>query len=176
VRDRYIPAGSQTVGPFFQIGLEYLNERAPEIPVDEAITIQGKVLDCDGAPVPDAMLEFWNSSETSHEGGFPRGFRRASTDDDGHFSVAMRKPTTAASKDGQTQVPHLLVLVFARGLLRHLLSRVYFEGEAGNDSDSVLLAVPPERRHTLIAHRDADNSYRWDVVLQGSDETVFFAW
>jgi protocatechuate 3,4-dioxygenase, alpha subunit len=173
---RHVPAGSQTVGPFFRIGLEYLIERVPEIPVDAAITIQGRVLDRHGAPVPDAMLEFWNSSDTSHEAGFPRGFRRAPTDNDGHFSMVMTRPTVTVFKDEQMQAPHLLVLVFARGLLRHLISRVYFEGEPENESDPVLLAVPPERRNTLIAHRDGDNYFRWNVVLQGQDETVFFAW
>jgi protocatechuate 3,4-dioxygenase, alpha subunit len=173
---RHIPAGSQTVGPFFRIGLEYLIERMPETPAGAAITIQGRVLDRDGAPVPDAMLEFWNSSETSHEAGFPRGFRRAPTNHEGHFSVVMSKPATLALNHGQTQAPHMLVLVFARGLLRHLISRVYFEGEPENESDPVLLAVPPERRRTLIAQRDGHKSFRWNVILQGPDETVFFAW
>ncbi len=70
----------------------------------------------------------------------------------------------------------MLVLIFARGLLRHLISRVYFEGEPANESDPVLLAVPTERRRTLIARRDGPNKFHWDVVLQGADETVFFAW
>ena len=74
------------------------------------------------------------------------------------------------------QAPHMLVLVFARGLLRHLISRVYFEDEDANGSDPVLLTVPRERRSTLIAKSDGENRFRWDVILQGSNETVFFAW
>jgi protocatechuate 3,4-dioxygenase alpha subunit len=78
--------------------------------------------------------------------------------------------------DGRKQAPHILVLVFARGLLRHLISRVYFDDEPANASDPVLLCVPAERRHTLIARRGAGDSYCWDVILQGPEETVFFAW
>ena len=78
--------------------------------------------------------------------------------------------------DGTMQAPHLLVLVFARGLLRNLISRVYFDGEPGNLSDPVLLSIPAARRHTLIAQRDEEDLFRWDVRLQGNDETVFFAW
>jgi len=76
------------------------------------------------------------------------------------------------------QAPHMLVLVFARGLLRHLLTRVYFENEPGNTADAVLKEVPAERRATLIARLEnhQTNSYQWDVRLQGQNETVFFAW
>ena len=76
------------------------------------------------------------------------------------------------------QAPHMLVLVFARGLLRHLISRVYFEDEPANASDPVLMQIPEERRATLIARpiEDRANLYRWDMVLQGTGETVFFAW
>jgi protocatechuate 3,4-dioxygenase alpha subunit len=90
----------------------------------------------------------------------------------------MMKPKTVAFGDGRMQAPHMLVLVFARGLLRHLITRVYFEGAAENSSDPVLREVPPDRRGTLIAQRASGTtgSYRWDVVLQGERETVFFAW
>ena len=74
------------------------------------------------------------------------------------------------------QAPHAMVLVFARGLMRNLITRVYLEDETGNDSDPVLLQVPAERRRTLLAKREGANIYRWDVLLQGADETVFFAW
>ena len=108
------------------------------------------------------------------ETGFPDGFRRAPTDDAGNYAVSMRWPAGIPTSAGNA--PHLLVLVFARGLLRHLISRVYFEGEPANESDPVLLAVPAERRRTVIAHRDAPNRFTWNVILQGADETVFFAW
>lgn len=165
-----VPAGSQTVGPYFSIGLEYLLDRTPSITLDTPGTIQmcGRVLDGDGAPVPDAMLEFWNPTAASH-GSFPMGFRRAVTNADGAYSVVMERPSQAS---------HMLVLVFARGLLRHLISRVYLPDEAGNQNDSVLTMVSDERRPTLIASADGSrpNTYRWEVILQGTGETVFFAW
>ena len=123
------------------------------------------------------MLEFWSADRagaTDHS-GFPEGFRRAATGVDGDFCVSMRRPAPADMGDGRKQSPHLLVLFFCRGLLRHLISRVYFD-EAANASDPVLLGVPAERRHTLIARREGGGSYRWDVILQGAEETVFFAW
>ena len=176
------PYGSQTVGPYFRIGFDYLLDRTPELANPEAtIEIRGRVIDRDGNPVPDALLEFWSSdggrlpnSSIANETGFPDGFRRAPTDHAGNYAVSMRWPAGIPTSAGNA--PHLLVLVFARGLLRHLISRVYFEGELANESDPVLLAVPAERRRTLIAHRDAPNRFTWNVILQGADETVFFAW
>ena len=96
------------------------------------LAIRGRVLDRDGAPVPDAMLEFWNGGTTrdsaASQDGFPDGFRRTATDEDGTFSVVMRRPSEVELEDRRMQAPHMLVLVFMRGLLRHLISRVYFEG------------------------------------------------
>jgi protocatechuate 3,4-dioxygenase alpha subunit len=137
------------------------------------------MLDRDGAPVSDALLEFWCASGAdgnSSESGFPSGFARAAADGDGNFYACMCKPSSITSGDGAVQAPHMLVLVFARGLLRHLITRVYFDGELGNDRDPVLRAVPAERRHTLIAQGDGTDSFCWNVILQGADETVFFAW
>jgi protocatechuate 3,4-dioxygenase, alpha subunit len=183
---KLIPSGSQTVGPYFRIGLEYLV--SPEPPGNlglDSIEIRGKVLDRDGAPVSDAMLEFWGadslggySGVTPSPSGHPTGFHRVATDDDGNFTLALDKPGPAALGDGRLQAPHLLVLVFARGLLRHLITRVYFGNEPGNAEDPVLFEVPAERRHTLIASSDASNPrlFLWNVILQGENETVFFAW
>lgn len=180
----HIPTSSQTVGPYFRIGLEYMLGLTPQ-PAEGAagtIELRGQVLDRDGAPVPDAMLEFWDGGTGVHlkedflgRYGIPAGFRRAATDEDGAFSVSIERPWPAA--DGQG-APHLLVLIFARGLLRNLISRVYFGDESTNESDNVLRAVPEERRSTLIARRDRERAglYIWDVILQGSGETVFFAW
>jgi protocatechuate 3,4-dioxygenase, alpha subunit len=178
-----IPAGSQTVGPYFRIGLEYLIERTPLLTLDTAGTIElhGRVLDRDSAPVPDAMLEFWSAATVADnfagESVFPAGFRRATTNSEGRFSVVMERPTLLPGDD-RAYAPHTLVLVFARGLMRHLISRVYFADEQANEGDTVLMAVPEERRATLVARRDEDraNLYRWDVILQGTGETVFFAW
>jgi protocatechuate 3,4-dioxygenase alpha subunit len=165
----HIPAGSQTVGPYFRIGLDYLIERTPALTLETpgTIEIRGRVSDRDGAPVPDAMLEFWNAAKVE-AGVFPAGFRRAATDADGNFSVVMAR----------VQAPHMLVLVFARGLLRHLVTRVYFGDEQANQGDPVLMTIPQERRATLIAQPDESRAhlYRWDVILQGAGETVFFAW
>jgi protocatechuate 3,4-dioxygenase alpha subunit len=203
---RLIPAGSQTVGPFFCIGLDYLIDRAPVLNADTdgRTEIRGRVLDGDGTPVPDAVLEFWAPRITVPapiQDQYPAGFRRTATDSNGNFAVAVMRPAAAPlelippfaknAKDGapdpswqgkkyvgRMQAPHMLVLVFARGLLRHLLTRVYFENEPGNSADTVLQQIPAERRATLIArleNHQAD-SYQWDVHLQGQDETVFFAW
>jgi protocatechuate 3,4-dioxygenase alpha subunit len=189
---KWLPAGSQTVGPYFQIGLEYLIDRADALKPDAArrIEVRGRVLDRDGAPVPDALLEFWTPSASAITSslmpkhfdysatGYPSGFFRVATDKDGNFAVLIAKPLALTLPDGRMQAPHMLVLVFARGLLRHLLSRVYFADELANSADPVLLDVPTERRSTLIAQTESSqpNSYRWNVILQGQDETVFFAW
>ena len=182
-----IPASSQTVGPYFRIGLEYLSERTPALTADMPGTIElrGRVLDRDGAPVTDAMLEFWSaatvedpSGGVDERHGLPRGFRRAVTDANGAFSVVMERPATMQHENERAQAPHMLVLVFARGLLRHLISRVYLGDEQANDSDPVLMDIPEERRATLIARPDKSRAslYWWDVILQGKGETVFFAW
>jgi protocatechuate 3,4-dioxygenase alpha subunit len=150
-----------------------------------SIEIRGRVLDRDGVGVSDAMVEFWTPGvagtlppSTQDRGGLPEGFCRAGTDNDGNFAAKVTRPVAVALGDGRMQAPHLLVLVFMRGLLRHLLSRVYFAGEPGNAADPVLGEIPAERRGTLIARLEdrETSSYRWDVVLQGQDETVFFEW
>jgi protocatechuate 3,4-dioxygenase alpha subunit len=175
---KWIPSSSQTVGPYFRIGLDYLIDRmaAKDAGAEDVIEIQGRVLDLEGVSVPDAMLEFWNGAANSQEHGFPPGFRRAATDLEGRFAARIARPAPTSLEDGRMQAPHIMVLVFARGLLRHLISRVYLEDAKGNESDPVLLEVPAERRGTLIAKVEGENSYRWDVVLQGDDETVFFSW
>jgi protocatechuate 3,4-dioxygenase alpha subunit len=176
-----IPASSQTVGPYFRIGLEYLVNRNPVPSMVPAgmIEIRGRVLDRDGLPVTDAMLEFSSGAGAPSlldgndtESGIPGGFRRVATDEKGVFAMAIARPAAETSSDA-----HLLVLVFARGLLRHLISRMYLGDEVSNDGDSVLLRVPPDRRATLIARADEKKAglYWWDVVLQGTNETVFFA-
>lgn len=183
---RMIPSGSQTVGPYFHIGLDYMPCQAlgNELAVD-AIRIRGKVLDRDGAPVADAMLEFWNADSCETQTGTlseasvnPVGFHRVASDLDGEFLLTLNKPKATPLGDGRFQAPHLMVLVFARGLLRHLITRVYFEHEAANAVDPVLLTIPEERRHTVIASSDADcpQVFQWNVILQGDNETAFFAW
>lgn len=184
---KLIPTSSQTVGPYFRIGLEYMIDRyaAAEAGAAGSIEIRGRVLDRDGVGVSDAMLEFWAPGvaetlppSTQDRGGLHVGFCRVGTDDDGNFAAKVTRPVTAPLGDGRMQAPHMLVLVFMRGLLRHMLSRVYFADEPGNAADPVLGAIPAERRGTLVAQLEdrETSSYRWNVVLQGQDETVFFEW
>jgi protocatechuate 3,4-dioxygenase alpha subunit len=187
-----IASASQTVGPFFVIGLEHLYRADLTFPgiAGKAITLSGQVLDADGKPVPDAVLEFWqadaqgNFSEATVEAAGAEaaqftGFARIPTDDLGRFELRTIQPGGVAGDAGTAQAPHLGVFIFMRGLLKPLYTRVYFEGEAANDTDQVLQLVPPERRKTLIARKDAAGAgggFRWNVALQGSEETVFFAW
>jgi protocatechuate 3,4-dioxygenase, alpha subunit len=185
-REPLVPTGSQTVGPFFHIGLTYLTGQELATPSAlDVVKLQGKVLDRDGVPLPDALLEFWGAdSSGAYSGAAPNsgkpaaGFYRAATDQEGNFSVEICKPGPTPLEDGRLQAPHLLVLVFARGLLRHLVTRVYFAEEPANAHDFVLSQVPAERRHTLLARADAKQprTFQWNVVLQGMDETAFFAW
>src|SRR5262245_15864028 len=154
--ERLLQTPSQTVGPFFSIGLC----RAPQniiVPtaVGERIRIEGAVFDGDGAPVPDAMLEVWHPSA---------GFGRAATDENGRFFFETPR------------APYFSVIVFARGMLVHAFTRVYFADDGRNAVDAVLMGVDAARRHTLIAERtdrDAHAVYQWDVHLQGDGETVF---
>lgn len=180
---------SQTVGPYFAIGLEWLERRDLADPgvAGEHLLIAGRVLDGDGKPVPDAVLEFWQAN--SH-GKYPhpedaqdkpvepafRGFGRISTDDEGRFGFATIKPGPVPGPDDRMQAPHIAVSVFARGLLKRLVTRIYFPGEPANDADYALQLVEPARRGTLIAKKVGADAGRleWNVILQGSGETVFF--
>ena len=179
--------GSQTVGPFFSIGMAPLCEEnfVAEGVAGERVTVHGRVLDGEGHGVPDAVLEIWQADaqgkycEGDVEGGRGfRGFGRVATGTEGEFQFTTIKPGGVAGPGDSTsaQAPHLVVLVFMRGLLRHLMTRMYFEGEAGNAGDPVLKLVPEERRGTLIAGRDesAAETFVWNVRMQGDDETVFF--
>ena len=155
---------SQTVGPFFSIGL--LEHSASEIS-EVGIVVTGRVLDGAGEPVPDAMVEIWQADEDGrYRPDF--GWGRSGCDDDGRFSFVTRKP---GGVDGQA--PHLMVLTFARGLLKPVLTRMYFpDEEQANAEDPVLSAVGDPS--TLIA-RAGDGRLEFDIRLQGEDETVFFA-
>ncbi|MFY9746901.1 MAG: protocatechuate 3,4-dioxygenase subunit alpha [Acidobacteriaceae bacterium] len=176
---------SQTVGPFFRIGLEHLCARPNALTVSGGVTVRGRVLDANKEPVPDAMLELWRAGQKEDDASvnkeallLPQGFIRVATDDKGAFRFCFVKPGRVDAGDGRMQAPHVVVLFFARGLLRHLITRMYFPGEPGNDSDPVLQSVPAERRATLIAKPEPDNPavLTWDIRLQGEEETVFFAW
>jgi protocatechuate 3,4-dioxygenase alpha subunit len=177
---------SQTVGPFYRIGMEqlYVTDLAPSAVPAEKIAIHGRVVDGDGNPVNDAILEIWQANvqgKYAHPDdaqdkpltpGF-RGFGRVPTDDNGAFRFTTIKPGRVPGPGGVPQAPHLVVAVFMRGLLIHLLTRIYFSGEPANDADPVLNLVPSPRRATLIAVK-SDAGFEWNVILQGEDETVFF--
>ena len=182
---REISAASQTVGPFFCIGLEHLCSDADAPAPAGYQTVRGRVLDGNGLPVPDAMLELWYADRDGHydvsvhdETGLPRGFIRVATGDDGAFRFCLLQPGPSAVGDGRLQAPHVLVLFFARGLLRQLITRMYFPAQTANHEDPVLQLVPPDRRTTLIATQDPQKpaDLTWDIRLQGEEETVFFAW
>jgi protocatechuate 3,4-dioxygenase alpha subunit len=180
---------SQTVGPFFSIGLERLNCAALAGPgvSGERVTIEGRVLDADGVGVPDAIIELWQANargKYAHpedaqdkpvEAGF-QGYGRIPTDEDGKFRFTTIKPGAVPGPDGKLQAPHIAVSVFMRGLLRRLVTRIYFPNEPGNAEDFALGLVEARRRGTLIARKVAgmDGLLKWDVIMQGAEETVFF--
>jgi protocatechuate 3,4-dioxygenase alpha subunit len=188
----------QTVGPFFKIGLAWLyrEDLAGAGVSGERIEIAGRVLDGDGKTVPDAVLELWQANshgKYAHpedeqnkqlDAGFS-GFGRIATDDQGRFRFTTVKPgqvpaPPAAGKGGPAwaplQAPHINVSICTRGLLRRLVTRIYFPDEASNATDFALLHVDPLRRSTLIARRSAGaaSKLEWDIVLRDSAETVFF--
>jgi protocatechuate 3,4-dioxygenase alpha subunit len=173
----YRPAtASQTVGPYFHLGMGKLcrADLAGGAP-GKRIEIGGRVLDGDGKPVADALLELWQAAPDGQLGGPGfSGFGRVATDDDGAFRFSTVMPGPVAGADGKPQAPHIVVAVFMRGLLRHLVTRLYFPDEPANATDAVLALVPAERRATLIARTTNDASLEWNIRLQGPDETVFF--
>jgi protocatechuate 3,4-dioxygenase alpha subunit len=178
---------SQTVGPYLHIGLTWLNteEIAPPGISGERVQISGRIVDGLGTLVPDAMLEIW---QADHQGRFAhpedrrageiepgfRGFGRIPTDTQGCFRFSTIKPGRVPGPGKTWQAPHLLVAVFARGLLKHLVTRLYFPGEAANGEDPILALVEPARRGTLIAKPAGTGIFEWNIVLQGDQETVFF--
>jgi protocatechuate 3,4-dioxygenase alpha subunit len=159
---------SQTVGPYFAIGLS----RRPEnelvaLGSDGSFVVSGIVLDGDDMPVPDAMVEIWQADASgSYVAGF--GWGRSGTDADGRYSFVTAKPGQV-----EGQAPHVVMLVFMRGLLKPALTRVYFPDEAANASDPVLTSVPEEQRARLVATADGDG-LRFDVRMQGDEQTPFF--
>jgi protocatechuate 3,4-dioxygenase, alpha subunit len=188
---------SQTVGPFFAYGLTsngkydwndaFTSNLVTPDTSGERIRIEGRVFDGDGAPVPDCMLEIWQAdaqgrfSDPQDQRALPnssfKGFGRCGTDAHGGYAFDTIKPGVVPDPDGRPQAPHILLAIFARGMLLQNYTRIYFDGEAGNAADPVLALVSADRRATLIAEREPGNGsavYRLDIRLQGDDETVFF--
>jgi len=196
---------SQTVGPFFAYGLSPHNRcdwkpspiydwketiGANLITPDATRTkvhIEGSVLDGDGKPINDAMIEIWQADAQGRY-AHPRdnralpntqfkGFGRSATDKDGVFSFDTVKPGAVPGPNGKPQAPHIVVCIFSRGMLRQIYTRLYFSDEAANGADPILALVPADRRATLIAHKQPGSGqsvYRFDIRVQGENETVFF--
>jgi protocatechuate 3,4-dioxygenase alpha subunit len=179
---------SQTVGPYFSMRLPWPG--GPYVVpagTPGAVTVFGRLLDGAGDPVPDGLVETWQAGPDgrfAHPGdprgpvpdgdlGF-RGFGRCPTGHDGTWKVVTLRPGALPAGDGRAEAPHLDVSVFARGLLDRVVTRVYFPGEAANEADPVLRAVPAERRATLVAVPAGEGLLRFDIRLQGEGETVFF--
>ncbi|HET9653401.1 MAG TPA: protocatechuate 3,4-dioxygenase subunit alpha [Usitatibacter sp.] len=165
---------SQTIGPFFHEALRWKDGGKVAFAEDgERVVITGKVIDGGGAPVGDAMIETWQlapsgSTPKSAASGNPSGFGRVETGKDGSFRIETRMPGGAA--------PYLDVMIFARGLLKHLRTRVYLAAEAQVRSDPTLKPIADSPRlATLVAQRTGAGEYRWDIRLQGEAETIFFA-
>jgi protocatechuate 3,4-dioxygenase alpha subunit len=145
-----------------------------------AFWIRGRLTDGAGDPVPDGLVETWQADPA---GSFPevgrpantafRGFGRCSTDDDGRFAILTVRPGPVAGPDGRPQAPHVDVAVFARGLLKQVVTRMYFPDDAANADDEWLSSIPDDRRASLVAV-PTDDGYRFDIRLQGDDETAFF--
>lgn len=182
---------SQTVGPFFGPALLRDEQRILTGPqtAGERIRIEGRVTDGDGAAAPDALVEIWQANsygrynhpldqrEAVLDAAFT-GYGRAGTDDDGRFWFETVRPGAVPFDDTRWQSPHMLVTVLARGLLRHAVTRLYFADDPTLNGDPVLQLVPSERRSTLLARPvagAASTTYRFDIVLHGDGETVFFA-
>ena len=188
---------SQTVGPYFKYGLtpngEYDwndaftgNLVTPDAS-GERIRVEGVVYDGDDVPIVDCMLEIWQAdsqgrfTDPQDKSALPntsfKGFGRVGTDAKGGYAFDTIKPGVVPDPDGKPQAPHIVLAVFARGMLLHLYTRIYFEDEAANANDPVLALVPADRRATLIAKRKPGSGsavYTLELHLQGDNETVFF--
>jgi len=178
---------SQTVGPFFHLGLTAnaaVGCLAAQEASGERIRLRFRLLDGDGAPVPDGMIELWQadaSGRYNHSEGTREsdpafsGFGRLATDAEGVCTFETVQPGRVPNGSRGFQAPHINVSVFARGLLARLCTRVYFDGDPALPGDAVLALVPAERRHTLLAKRGTvPGDWTFDIHLQGPQETVFF--
>ncbi len=188
----------QTLGPFFNARLlrdgdDDLTRAGPGGPraAGEVIEVRGRVLQEGGIPVPGALVEIWQANAAGRynhpaDGGGDRpidphfrGFGRALTDAEGRYRFVTIRPGAMPAEGNRWQAPHIAFSIFAAGLLRRLITRLYFPGEPLNESDPVLAAIPdPDARATLIARKEAVPSdgaaYAFDIVLRGEGETAFF--
>ncbi len=183
----FTPTPSQTVGPYLHLGLtdgRSISRVAGEEPKGERASLTFRVLDGDGAPVPDAMIELWQAdsegnyvhSNSSADGPTFGGFGRLATSQDGSCTFETIRPGRVPGLDGTVQAPHINVSILGRGILKRLSTRVYFAGDPANAADPVLALVPENRRATLLAQPDPARNGNWifEVNLRGAGETVFF--
>jgi protocatechuate 3,4-dioxygenase, alpha subunit len=153
----------------------------------QKIRIEGRITDGDGAPINDAMLEIWQADaqgryahprdDRARPNANFKGFGRSATDKDGVYSFDTVKPGAVAGPGGRPQAPHIVFCIFSRGMLRQIYTRLYFSDEAANAGDPILTLVPADRRGTLVAHKSMRGElpiYRFDIRVQGENETVFF--
>jgi protocatechuate 3,4-dioxygenase, alpha subunit len=179
-----LPTPAQTAGPFLSLGLDW-----PDGPyvVDPgapgSVRIGGRLFDGNGDGVADGLIETWQAgpdarfaeaAAVADDGGF-RGFGRCLTDADGTWEIVTLKPAPLPAPGGATEAPHLDVSVFARGLLRRLVTRIYFSDEvSANAADPVLRSLPDDAARATLVAGAVEGGYHMDIHLQGPDETVFF--
>jgi protocatechuate 3,4-dioxygenase alpha subunit len=185
-----VPSPSQTIGPFFHFGLTdncSVGCIANVSAQGERVRLRCRLLDGDGIPVDDGMIEIWQANaegkynhpddrqQKAIEPGF-YGFGRMATAEDGTCEFHTIRPGRVPGPDNTLQAPHLNVAIFARGMLKQLHTRIYFLGDAANREDPTLAMVPAERHPTLMARPDVASPELWlfDLHLQGEKETVFF--
>jgi protocatechuate 3,4-dioxygenase alpha subunit len=157
---------SQTIGPFPHEGWKWGVEATAQAP-QPALTISGVVLDGAGKPVDDAVLEAWVPAAAAAEDQQPiPAFRRVPSDAQGAFALPLPAPAPGE--------PACFVTLFARGMVKHQFCAVFLDDDAGLARSSLLTQVPEARRATLLARRSGPDAYRWDIHLQGDEETVFF--
>lgn len=154
----------QTVGPYLHIGLRAGVDAGPA--PQPRIVIRGRLLDGKGEGIPDGVLEWWHPSLAE--------LHRSMTGEDGGFVFEAAKPPAIDGPDGSLHAPHFAVRVLARGILTQYATRLYFADEPATAGDPILRLVPESRRQTLIAQPESASEYRFDVVVQGTNETVFF--
>jgi protocatechuate 3,4-dioxygenase alpha subunit len=192
--EKLIPTPSQTVGPFFHLGLDRAewSDLTAGNPKGERIVIEGRVVDGDKAPVPDAIIELWQANaagryahpdDTQNDKPLDpnfRGFGRVATDAEGRFRFTTIKPGPVPGRGNRLQAPHINVILLSRGLLIHLHTRIYFADEPANASDPLLASIEDAKvRGTLLARREGSAGsgsparYRFDIVMQGDNETAF---
>lgn len=185
------PTPSQTIGPFFHLCLpsnETVGWLAGPGAEGDALTLTCRILDAEGAPVDDALIELWQADASgiynhpgdprfeNHDPAFP-GFARAATNAGGECTFETVRPGRVTDDDGAVHAPHINVSIFARGLLKRAVTRAYLDDDPANATDPVLARVPEQRREGLLARRvsAAPSRWRFDIHLAGERETVFFA-